>query len=77
MKTPEEDRMITERELTNRGPEAVERGARRRPAEPPDELTTLKARIARARNAPDKQPHCAACFQRGRDAALQIIDGKD
>lgn len=69
-------------ELENRGPEAVQAPADPTPeAEPVDgaaeELRELRERIAQARKVvPGRDGlHCRDCFERGRDAALRMIEG--
>lgn len=46
--------------------------------QPVDELATLKARIEAARTVqpPTGEAHCLDCFDRGRNAALRVIDGE-
>ena len=70
-------------ELENRGPEAVQAPAEPTPNVgpedgPAEELAGLKLRIAQAHKVlPGRDGlHCRDCFDRGRDAALRVIEGE-
>jgi hypothetical protein len=48
-----------------------------RPGEAEARLAALEARIAQARaiEPTAEERHCRDCFERGRNAALRVIDG--
>lgn len=77
LQTPEDGLMLENRETKPRPRRVVPRAAPP-PSSVEQELAGLRERIAKARKLqPDRDGlHCADCHARGRDAALDFIEGK-